>query len=81
MRGTGDPSGLGGHATRTTEYTSNIGGLSMTHDAGLGATDRAVSAIATGPMSMNNQTPGSVTPSAAGDGGAQSIINYPYSYD
>ena len=32
-------------------------------------------------MSMNFQKPGSVTPSAAGDGGAQSILNYPYSYD
>ena len=80
-RGTGDPSRLGGHVTRTTEYTSNVGGLSMTHDGGLGAADRAVSAIATGPLSANFAKPGSVTPSAAGDGGAQSIINYPYSYD
>ena len=76
----GDPSRLG-HATRTTEYTSNIG-MNTTHEHGHGGAgfDRAVSAAGTtgGQMSMGFHQAGSVTPTAAG---AENILNYPYSYD
>ena len=75
----GDPSRLG-HATRTTEYTSNIG-MNTTNEHGHGGGfDRAVSAAGTigGQMSMGFQPTGSVTPNAAG---ADNILNYPYSYD
>ena len=77
----GDPSRLG-HATRTTEYTSNIG-MNTTHEhghGGVGGYDRAVSAAGTvgGQMSMGFHQTGSATPTAAG---AENILNYPYSYD
>lgn len=74
----GDPSRLG-HATRTTEYTSNIG-MNTTHEHGHGF-DRAVSAAGTiaGHMSMGFHPTGSATPTAAG--ADNNILNYPYSYD
>ena len=49
-----------GHVTRTTEYTSNVGANTTTHEGlhGAGA-DRAISAAA-GPISFG--APGSITP-------------------
>mmetsp|Transcript_37411 Transcript_37411/g.49181 ORF Transcript_37411/g.49181 Transcript_37411/m.49181 type:complete len:115 (+) Transcript_37411:782-1126(+) len=72
----GDPSRLG-HATRTTEYTSNVGNLTM-HE-GTTAFDRATSAAA-GALSFHAPMPGSTTPTVAG-GDGPNIMNYPYSYD
>lgn len=65
-----------GHQTRTTEYTSNIGNITM-HD-GTTAFDRATSA-AGGGLSFA-PGPGSATPTVAG-GDGQTIINYPFAYD
>ena len=67
-----DPSRLG-HATRTTEYTSNVG--HHTQDGG------AISAMG-GALSFN-APPGSVTPTVPGGAtdGNTTILNYPYSYD
>ena len=73
----GEPSRLG-QATRTTEYTSNIG-MNTTHEHGHGF-DRAVSAAGTigGAMSQGFHQTGSATPTVAGQ---ENILNYPYSYD
>lgn len=74
----GDPSRLGGHQTRTTEYTSNIGNMTM-QDGGTTAFDRATS-VAGGALSF--QVPaGSATPTVGGGDQSGHIMNYPYSYD
>ena len=84
-KGGGDPSRLGGQATRATDYTSNIG---MHTEMGvMGGVDRSASAIGTGGQALSNmfQAPGSQSPTVAGTeyggGGQQTILNYPYSYD
>ena len=75
-----DPSRLGGHATRTTEYTSNIG-HNTTHEGGAGAA-----------ISLNAPPPGSATPtvypggvtdnvSQRTAGNTGQILNYPYAFD
>ncbi len=78
--GGGDPSRLGGHVTRTTEYTSNVGNNTM-HDGGM-LGDRATSAGG-GALSFMAPPPGS-TPSMHTADRTQTgnhILNYPYSFD
>ena len=78
--GSADPSRLG-HATRTTEYTSNIG--NTTHDHQGGNYDRATSAAGTigGAMSLGLHQTGSATPTVGAGADQNNILNYPYSYD
>ena len=65
--------------TRTTEYTSNVGNLTIPD--GTTAFDRATSA-AGGALSFQGQFAGSATPTVGGGAGeAPHIMNYPYSYD
>ena len=77
--GGADHSRLGGHLTRTTEYTSNVGNLTIPD--GTTAFDRATSA-AGGALSFQGPIAGSATPTVGGVAGeAPHIMNYPYSYD
>jgi len=73
----GDPSRLG-HATRTTDYTSNMGVHTTQGGHGVNRTTSAIGSAGVGHQSMGGMfAPGAATPTA----GAESILNYPYSYD